>query len=75
MEQFLTDAGLSKYVGRSLEEEYDDVSCIKLMEEKDVEEWAAAVGMKPGAQSKVQCLLLLVVVFVVIIAVLVAEWR
>ena len=52
MRQWLTDAGLAKYADKSIEEEYDDATGVDAMEEKEVEKWATAVGMKAGAESK-----------------------
>ena len=54
MEAWLCAAKLDKYVDRSLEEEYDDVSLISTMTEGDIKDWANAVDMKAGAIAKLK---------------------
>jgi hypothetical protein len=54
MEVWLTSLKLQTFVKDSLVNGYDDVSLVANMEEKDIEEWAKAVGMKPGFKSKLK---------------------
>jgi hypothetical protein len=54
MEVWLTSLELQAFVKDSLANGYDDVSLVAKMEEKEIEEWAEAVGMKPGFKSKLK---------------------
>jgi len=54
MKEFLENAGLDAFVGASAENGFDDVSVVPKMSEKEVEEWADALQLKPGFKIKLR---------------------
>jgi hypothetical protein len=54
MKEFLENSGLENFVNLSLENGFDDVSVLPKMTEKEVEEWAEALQLKPGFKIKLR---------------------
>jgi len=54
MKEFLENNGLENFVSVSAENGFDDVSVVPKMSEKEVDEWADALQLKPGFKIKLR---------------------